>query len=160
METGVVYYDELVIDRPVQEVFPALLHFSIWNPEHATAKHTLLKGKPGEVGEVFEVLKAYEGAKPYIAETVRIRPLTKISGPHLVGNVVWKVYPKEGCAGYSFVDFGVREFNGKTLIYKSYYAQSPWTDAELTKIRQMQMQEKENWLRKSSIKLKEYMEKN
>ena len=44
LETGVVEYDELIIDRPVDKVFPALLEFSKWNEQHTTAKHTLLRG--------------------------------------------------------------------------------------------------------------------
>ena len=156
LKTGAVYYSEIIIEKPVEEVWSELIDIRKWNPSLVNVEHVHLKGEPQQVGEKFQVTKSYKGAKPFTFETIRMRPLQ---------NIVWKVYSEEG--GFSnFGDFGLQDMgDGKTRLNISYYAQG-LSDVAIEEVREGQAQGKRvgNELGVGLVELsqffKEYMEKS
>lgn len=121
LQTGVVDYAELLIDRPVEAVWAVLPEYHQWSVPHRNSKRRTIKGEPGMVGETVEILKA--GARDVVCvETLRIRPLAVVAGAYKAGNIAFKVYAHD----YSFSrfsDLGVRECAGGTILHRWAYTQ-------------------------------------
>lgn len=127
LRTGVASYCEIVIDRPVESVWEALSRYYEWNQAHEMSDRTTLRGEPGQVGELVQImLKSSPGGVLY-AETVRIRPLQVIAGLYRAGNRVWKVYD-EAISFSRFSDMGVKELTGRTIFQWSVYEEFPASD--------------------------------
>jgi len=121
LQTGVACHGEILIERRIEDVWRVIPEYYKWVPEHRLGSRRTIKGEPGRVGEVVEILKA--GAEqPVYAETIRIRPLEIIEGTYKSANIVWKVYDRD--VSFSrFSDFGVREYCGKTIFCRSMFDQ-------------------------------------
>jgi hypothetical protein len=123
LQTGAVNYGEVLIDRSIDEVWPAIQQYYKWSDVHLKSQRKTIRGDKGEVGELVEIMKPGSSESVY-AETVSIRPIETIDGGHRIANIVWKVYDKDVCfARYS--DFGVREYQGKTIFFRSVYSELP-----------------------------------
>lgn len=137
LQTGLAVFGEVVIERPIEEVWAAVSAYYRWSPAHALGGRKTIKGEAGKAGEVVEILKA-GAAEPVYAQTVRIRPPQTIYGAHKVGNIVFKVYDKDVSFSRSS-DFGVREYNGKTILYRSVYLEEHPQSREFNRIRGEQL---------------------
>ncbi len=154
---GQVFYDEILINKPVKEVWPEILNYAKWQVGHTDAEHITVKGKPRQVGEIVKIIKTHKGAQPYYAETVRLRENR---------NVVWRIFSDKPnpCAGpmgtSAYLDFRTENVNGKTLFSTSYYAFMPVFGEDLATLREEQMQGKENadFIREGAVAFKTYME--
>src|SRR3569833_3531602 len=67
---------DMIIDRPVQKVWPELANYHAWNPAHKGAKVERLAGEKSKEGEVIlEYKKDGHGfAPPIIIETIKMLP--------------------------------------------------------------------------------------
>ena len=113
-----VFRNEIIIDRPVEQVWPQLFKFMQWNPHHIGAKIIRLAGEPDCEGEiVLEYPKAANGyGPPVVIETVKVIPFEKL---------VWKLSePQEKPQSYvvNFTDFSLESLDARTrFIYHSYF---------------------------------------
>ena len=149
-------YGEVVVDRPIEEVWAAVQEYHKWVPEHKLSQRKTIRGEPGRPGEVVEILKP-GATEPIYSETVRIRPPQIIDGSHQVANIVWAVYDPE--VSFSlFSDFGVREYNGKTIFYRSVYCSMPPSSEDLLKTRQAQAEGKSDGLSEAMVVMREQIE--
>ena len=154
---GLAFYDEILIDKPVEEVWPEILNYTKWQVGHTDATHITIEGEPREVGEIVKIIKTHKDAIPYYAETVRLRENK---------NVVWRVFsgqaaPCTDTMGTSaYMEFRTESENGKTLFVTSYYASFPVFGEALENLRKQQLQGKEgaDFIREGSIAFKKYME--
>ncbi len=100
---------KMTINRPAREVWPHMLNYREWNPDHLGASIERLAGEADSQGEmILEYKKTAAGyQEPILIETVRLVP------PE---TVVWAIYdPKLGAAnGIWFVDFTLTEVEGRT----------------------------------------------
>lgn len=157
---GQVFYDEIMIDKPVDAVWKEIFNYPNWQVGHTDATHITIKGKPREVGEIVKIIKVRKGKsqQPYFAETVRLRKNR---------NVVWRVFtdtpgPCTDAVGTSaYLDFRTEDIDGKTLFTTNYYASWPIFGEDLNKLRQGQLRGEEgvDFLRQGGEAFKEYMEK-
>jgi hypothetical protein len=138
LQTGTVNYGEIVIDRPIDEVWSTLPVFYRWNPVHSNGTRKTIRGEAGKAGEVVEIVKAGTTEAIY-TETVRIQPPRTIDGAHRSGHIVWKVYDREGCFS-RYSDFGVREYQGKTIFFRAMYGEHDPAGPTYRKIRSEQEQ--------------------
>lgn len=105
-----------VIDRPAYAIWPHMLEYHQWNPEHRGARVERVRGNRNEAGEVIiERKRNGDGfAAPVLIETVAVIPNRKI---------VWALYsPEHGPSkGVAFVDFTLQHMGGvSVLIYNLY----------------------------------------
>ena len=79
---------ELIINKPVSDVWPELFRYNIWNPAHIDAKVERVSGEENQEGEIIlEEKKTEDGfLPPIVIETVKVVPLKKL---------VWKLYSQE-----------------------------------------------------------------
>jgi hypothetical protein len=114
-DTYAVTY-EITIDRRAHDIWPRMINYQEWNPEHFGAKVQRLAGEKNKEGEIIVERKKTEGgyAPPMVIETVRVIPDKTI---------VWALYaPDTGASnGISFVDFTLREMSGKCLFTYNLY---------------------------------------
>jgi uncharacterized protein YndB with AHSA1/START domain len=113
---SLVLHDEITIERPVKEVWPALFRYNEWNPYHIGAKVERICGAQDEVGDLLlEYKKTDEGfAAPVAVEIVKIVEFKKL---------VWKLsYPERALEIDGFVDFSLEPLpDGAThFVYNSY----------------------------------------
>ena len=154
---GQVYYDEVIINRPVEQVWPEILNFAKWQVGHTDAEHITIKGEHGKVNEIFKIIKSHKGAQPYFAETVRLRKNR---------NVVWRVFSgkpglcTDALGTSAFLDFHTVDIGGKTLFTTNYYASSPMHEKDLMILRKKQSEGDEGveFLREGGEAFKKYME--
>jgi hypothetical protein len=131
LQTGVVTYRETVIDRSIEEVWAVLPEYYKWSTNHENSKRRHIAGERGKVGEIVEITLRSAKDHPIYAETVRIRSPLSINGLPKAGNMAWKVYDKDVCFS-RFSDFGVWEYDGKTVFSHSVYEEiSPESDESL-----------------------------
>ena len=118
----VVLSGEITIDRPPQEVWPALFEYNRWNPDHIGAKVERIAGESHQEGEIIlEHKKSGEGyLPPLMIETVKIIANRKL---------VWKLSSPNGTDdGVGIVDFSLRENNDGTLFLYNCYSLAPATE--------------------------------
>lgn len=117
----VIMDGDLVIDRPVKDVWPFVLNYTLWQ-DFSHAEH--ISGPQGGEGEVVLLKKEEKGLEafpPYYGRTLKIIPEQQF---------VWKTYPRKinddvmDFAG--IVDFRLSEKDGKTVFsYYFYYEFMP-----------------------------------
>src|SRR5262249_35440406 len=118
---AVAYGYEIIIDKPVHDVWPHLHDYLLWNPEHFGSKVETLAGRKGEKGQiVVERKPSGEGfAPPWFIETICAIPNERL---------VWAMYFPEGQAsGTGFVEFTLNPIGGKTLLIARGYGAYPST---------------------------------
>lgn len=126
LESGTVTYSETVIDRLPNDIWPELFKYHL-NPILIDANIEVISGEPKSVGHIVLISPAAKDARPFYAEIIAIRQLK---------NIVWKIYPENGCDYSLFQDFGLREVNGKSIFSINIYGQFSRELAELYKIQQ------------------------
>ena len=99
LESGTVTYSETVIDRLPNDIWPELFKYHL-NPILIDANIEVISGEPKSVGHIVLISPAAKDARPFYAEIIAIRQLK---------NIVWKIYPENGCDYSVFQDFGLRE---------------------------------------------------
>ena len=109
-----VLHHEIIIDRPVRDVWPELFNYNTWNPQHIGAKVERVAGQPGNEGEIIlESKKSGDGyLPPIVIETVKVVPFKQL---------VWKMYKPQETPEITFVDFSLDEVGNTTrFVYNSY----------------------------------------
>jgi hypothetical protein len=113
--SSLVLHHEIMIERPVTDVWPRLFEYNQWNPEHIGAKVTRVAGQPNQEGDVRLEFKRNGDAylPPMVLEIVKVLPFKK---------VVWRMYePQEGSPEIYFVDLTLEALGDKTkFVYNSY----------------------------------------
>lgn len=105
----IVVEKDIVIDAPIQKVWPLLLNYPSWQ-NYSIVKN--ISGEPGKEGEVV-MLKKEELKTPttaYFARTLKIEPERR---------VVWKTF-REGVNYFGIVDFRLFDLGGgKTRFWNN-----------------------------------------
>jgi hypothetical protein len=136
LQTGLVQYGETAIDLSIEAVWAVVPEYYKWSPYHTDATRTVIKGEPGKVGELVRIDGHVGDSKPVYAETVRIRELEMIEGLYRVAGIAWKVYDEDFFSYSLFSDLALREFNGRTLLFRALYWQYSPNSSGFLSIRQ------------------------
>jgi hypothetical protein len=110
-----VFSGELLIDKPVDEVWPHVVHYSTWQ-NYPICEH--VSGPVGEEGEVVLLAKEEGGIRtpPYYTRTIKLEPGKRI---------IWKCWPEQvtpdndflGASDFSaVVQFSVEAQGERTLF--------------------------------------------
>lgn len=150
LRTGVVYYGEIIIDYPFEDVWAVLPEYHKWSETHVASRRTAISGPQGEVGELVEIVKPGADA-PIYAETVRIRPPRPDTGRPRAANVVFKVYD-QALSFSKFSDFGAREHAGRTILCRGLYLEISPSSDQFSKARRDQAAGKEDEVMMQELK--------
>ena len=150
LEQGAVSYSQTVINRAPREVWPELFKYQ-WNPRFSDARVEHISGKPGQQGHTVLIDFSGNKSKPFYAKIIKVRAFK---------NVVWKIYPEKGCDFSIFQDFGLQEWDGKTLFHINVYSQfSPEIAAIYHSKNQSRVDADSNSVNKLGTLLKQHMER-
>lgn len=141
---NIVLYDEIIINRSVQEVWPELLNFVSWYFAGHEIKR--IKGESGTVGYTLLVGESLRH------EIVSVRHLK---------SVVWKSCLIASCIkDYVFSDFRVDDIEKKTKFSMSNYSQQGFWGKETAKqvIQDQSKGRTPDFFKDISLKYKVYME--
>ena len=142
-ESSIVLYDDVIIDRSIEILWPELLDFVSW---YFTGQHIeRIKGQPGQVGETLVVNNALRH------EIISIRALK---------NIVWKTCLITSCEkDVVFSNFLVEGVDGKSRLIRNVYSQGFWSEKFVAQYREDTSNGKiPNSVRKVSLAFKEYVE--
>lgn len=109
-----VHHHEIVIDRPVKDVWPELFTYTQWNPSYRGAKIVRVAGVPDQEGDILiaHLKKGDAYLPPFTVEIIKIIPNRKLA---------WKLYGLEETPEVTFVDFSLQEAGARTrFVYNSY----------------------------------------
>lgn len=143
--SSVILFDEIIISRPVEMVWPELLDFVSWYFRGQDIEH--VKGQKGQLGSTFVVNDSLRH------EIVSIRPLK---------TVVWKTCLISSCeSNVVFSDFSIDTINGKTKLFRSSYSQGFWSEEMANSMREdVSKGIVPESVRKVSLAFKTYVESN
>ena len=114
---NVALYDEIIIDRSLEEVWKELIDFPFWFFSGEGIKR--IEGKPGKMGDTALTENLY-------TEIIAVRPLQ---------NITWKASVK-GSHDHVYFDLKVEDVKGRTRFSKHYYIQGFWPEKMLLDARQ------------------------
>ena len=109
-EADIVMYDDIIIDRPVDEVWTQVLNFIHWYFEGQKITH--LSGQYGQPGYTLRI------NDDLLHQAINVRPGKSI---------VWKTCYIATCQkDVVFTDFEITRVEGKTLFSRRSYSQNFW----------------------------------
>jgi hypothetical protein len=111
-EADIVMYDDIVIDRPIEQVWPQVLNFIHWYFDGQDITH--IEGEPGQRGYTLRI------NDNLLHQAISVRPGKSI---------VWKTCYINTCdKDVVFSDFEVQRLEGKTRFLRRSYSQHFWAE--------------------------------